>query len=75
MANSNLSLGNEYETFHLLIFSVQVVIRVGAEASWLPDIQIAAKKNLGVILEKSMGGGGGDQGHLFMHQRLNNYRK
>jgi len=42
--------------------------------SCLPDFLTAAKKNLGVILEKSMGGGGGDHDHLSMHQRLNHYR-
>lgn len=47
---------------------------IGAEVSCLPDFLTAAKKNLGVILEKSMGGGGRDHDHLSMHQRINHYR-
>lgn len=74
IANFNSSLPNEYGTFHLLIFCINVVNIIGAEVSCLPDFLTAAKKNLGVILEKSMGGGGGDHDHLSMHQRLNHYR-
>lgn len=72
-ANCNASLANEYRTFHLLIFCINVVNIIGVEASCLPDFLTAAKKNLGVILEKSMGGGGGDHDHLSLHQRLNHY--
>lgn len=75
IADSNSSLPNENGTFHLLIVYINVVNIIGAEVSCLPDYLTAAKKNLGVILEKCMGGGGGDHDHLSMHQRLNHYRR
>lgn len=73
-ASFNASLPNEYGTLHLLIFCINVVNIIGTEVCCLPDFLSAAKKNLGVILEKSMGRGGGDHDHLSMHQRQNHYR-
>lgn len=59
----------------MIIFSIKAVIIIRAAVNCLPGIITSAKKNLGVILEKFLGGGGGDQGHLCEDPKLNNDRQ
>lgn len=56
----------------MIIFSIKAVIIIRAAVNCLPRIKTSAKKNLGVILEKFVGGGGEDQDHLCWDTKLNN---
>ena len=56
----------------MIIFSIKAVIIIRAAVNCLPGIITSAKKKLGVILEKFLGGGGGDQDHLCQDPKQNN---
>lgn len=56
----------------MIIFSIKAVIIIRAAVNCLPGMITSAKKNLGVILEKFLGGGGEDQNHLCEEPKLNN---
>lgn len=59
----------------MIIFSIKAVIIIRAAVNCLPGMMTSAKKNLGVILEKFLGGGGEDQNHLREEPKLNNDRQ
>lgn len=59
----------------MIIFSIKAVIIIRAAVNCLPGMITSAKKNLGVILEKFLGGGGEDQNHLCEEPKLNNDRQ
>lgn len=59
----------------MIIFSIKAVIIIRAAVNCLPGMITSAKKNLGVILEKFLGGGGEDQNHLCEESKLNHHQQ